>query len=469
MAVSLQRHPVPFARRAHRIAALGALTALAAAAGCASARPAPGAPAPVRAAPPPADAAPSAAVAAVSRDSARVTATPRRPAAATVTARPAPDATAPASARSAGRRASGGPLPTARVSARNDTLIVRTLRAPVRVCAGGDVTLGTNLDREWSRAASRRMRTAFGQGDDPASLLAPLSPLVRGSDVLLLNVESAVGEGATPSKCGPRSTNCFAFRSPAAAAPALRALTDAVVVGNIANNHARDAGTAGVDSTVAVLTRAGVLVTGADTLATPVVTPAGDTIGILGFYTSSDTPDARDTAVVRRHVARAAARYPVVVATMHLGAEGVGAQRTLDQEELFLRIDRGNPVAFADAAVRGGAALVIGHGPHVLRGMEWRPGGALIAYSMGNLLTYGPFVLREPLNRGALLCSTIGPDGRVRSATLRPTLQRAVGLVREDPSRRAAALVDSLSRLDFPVTGVTVGRDGVIRPHGAAP
>ena len=51
------------------------------------------------------------------------------------------------------------------------------------------------------------------------------------------------GEGPFMRKCGPGSTSCFAFRSPLEAAPALRALaTHASVVGNIANNHARDAG-----------------------------------------------------------------------------------------------------------------------------------------------------------------------------------------------------------------------------------
>ena len=36
----------------------------------------------------------------------------------------------------------------------------------------------------------------------------------------------------------------------------------------------------------------------------------------------------------------------------------------------------------------GGATLVLGHGPHVLRAIEWR-GNRLVAYSLGNLLTYG--------------------------------------------------------------------------------
>ena len=364
--------------------------------------------------------------------------------------------------------AARAPRVRARPSARNDTLPVRALRAPVRVCAGGDVTLGTNLDTAWARRAAKRMRTEYFRDDAPATLLAPLRPLVSSGDIVLLNVESAIGAGRAPSKCGRRSTNCYAFRSPPSSAAALRAVAPTrTVVGNVANNHARDAGALGHDSTVAALTRAGVYVTGADTLATPVPTPAGDTIGVLGFHTSDETPDARDTAAVYRHVARAAERYPVVIATMHLGAEGRDAQRTTDATEMFLgTIDRGNPVAFADAAVRGGASLVVGHGPHVMRAMEWRDRGALIAYSLGNLLTYGPFTLKEPLNRGAVLCATIDASGRVASANVESTVQSAPGVLGPDQSARAAVIADSLARLDFPATGARLGPGGELRPRG---
>jgi poly-gamma-glutamate capsule biosynthesis protein CapA/YwtB (metallophosphatase superfamily) len=47
--------------------------------------------------------------------------------------------------------------------------------------------------------------------------------------------------------------------------------------------------------------------------------------------------------------------------------------------------NRGNVVAFARAVVRAGADLVVGHGPHVLRGVEWYR-GRLIASSLGNFL-----------------------------------------------------------------------------------
>jgi hypothetical protein len=355
-----------------------------------------------------------------------------------------------------------------RPTSRHDTLMPRPVNGPVRVCAGGDVTLGTNLDTAWANRASKHMREVLRRSDAPASLIAPLRPLFSGADIAIVNVESAIGEGPSPSKCGPNSTNCFAFRAPLASARAIRSLAPrAQVVGNLANNHARDAGSAGQDSTVAALRRAGVLVSGDDTLPTLVPTRAGDTVAVLGFYTSNETPDARDTAEVRRLVARAADQYPIVIVTMHLGAEGRRAQHTTDSTELFLGIDRGNPVAFAEAAVRGGATLVIGHGPHVLRAVEWRPRGALVAYSLGNLLTYGPFVLREPLNRGAVLCATVDTSGRVASATLAPTMQRAAGVVVRDRSRRAFTLVNALGRSDFPESAAHVSARGTLSP--AAP
>ena len=298
----------------------------------------------------------------------------------------------------------------------------------------------------------------------PDDLIAPLRPLFADADVVLINVEGAIGAGDAPRKCPKKAQNCFAFRQPVATAHALRSLADsAVIVGNVANNHARDAGDDGFLVSLSHLARAGVVVTGADTLATPVITRRGDTIAVLGFYTSSDSPDARDLDAVRRHVRRAVDRWGTVVVTMHLGAEGPTAQRTRDSTELFLgTIDRGNPVAFANAALESGATMVIGHGPHVLRAAEWRD-DRLVLYSLGNLLTYGPFRLVEPMNRGTVACAEIDSARHVRAAWLRPTMQLAPGVLRVDTTARATALVDSLSAIDFPTTGVLVGVDGVLR------
>ena len=335
--------------------------------------------------------------------------------------------------------------------------------AGVRVCAGGDVTLGTNLDTTWTKQMSEWLRRPVPALPNPNAALRPLQPLVRDADIVLVNIEGAIGSGPVEKpKCEPGASGCFALRQPPAAAAALRRLSPrGQVVGNLANNHARDAGERGYERTVALLEHARVHVTGADTLATPVVTRGGDTVAFLGFSTSTG-PDPRDLAAVRRHVARAAARYPLLVVTMHLGAEGRSAQRTRDTMEVYFEERRGNPVAFAHAAADAGAKLVVGHGPHVVRALEWR-NESLIAYSLGNLVTYGPFSLREPLNRGAILCAELDPKRGVVHAHLRPTKQRAPGRVSSDRSSRAVILADSLARLDFPDSGAVLLTEAVVR------
>ena len=330
----------------------------------------------------------------------------------------------------------------------------------VRICAGGDVMLGSNLDTAWARAV--RPLGAASLLPSPDSLLAPLRPLVADADVVLVNVEGAIGSGDAPRKCRPGSTRCYAFRQDPQAARALRRLApEAQVAGNVANNHAMDTGASGFSETLTHLRDAGVHVVGGDTVPALVPLPDGDTLALLGFSVFSAGPDARDVAAVSRLVQRAAARYPRVVVSLHVGAEGTGAQRTADITERFAGEDRGNPVRIAHTAVEAGAGLVIGHGPHVLRAVELR-GDALVSYSLGNLLTYGPFSRVPPLDRGAILCAVMDPRGRVVFADLRATRQVRPGRAFPDPDQAAFRLIDSLGRLDFPVTGARVSA-GLLR------
>jgi Bacterial capsule synthesis protein PGA_cap len=333
----------------------------------------------------------------------------------------------------------------------------------VRFCAGGDVSLGTNLDTTWARNrfdGDQRVRAL----PDPRELLAPLKPLLSDANIILLNVEGAIGSGQAPRKCDRRSSLCFALRQPPGAAAALRSVNDsAIVVGNVANNHAHDAGDAGLLETRRRLAQAGVLVTGADTLATPVPLAEGDTIGFLGFSPWT-IAGLSDLDAVRRHISRAVEQYGRVIVTMHIGAEGATARHTPDKTERFAGENRGNSVAFARTAVQAGASLVIGSGPHVLRAIEWN-GHALIAHSLGNLVTYGPFNHSGYNDHGALLCATLGSDGAVRDASLRSTVQRSPGFVQADTANLGARDVAELSKQDFPRTGAEISPSGEIKPR----
>ena len=56
------------------------------------------------------------------------------------------------------------------------------------------MTLGTNLDTGWAGSASRKYGMRVDPFPAPDSLLAPLRPLLADADVVLLNVEGAIGE-----------------------------------------------------------------------------------------------------------------------------------------------------------------------------------------------------------------------------------------------------------------------------------
>ena len=329
----------------------------------------------------------------------------------------------------------------------------------VRVCAGGDVTLGVNADT----VVKHGHRIVPALWPEPAALLAPVAPLFTDADLVLLNVEGAIGDGP-PTKCGAGAKHCFGLRMPASAAAALRGVNEsAVVVGNVANNHAHDAGADGFDETLRRLTDAGVRVTGADSEPTIVVTARGDTVAVLGFA-ASPPMDVRDLDLVRRLVARAVAITPRVIVTMHLGAEGPQAQRTRDSSEHFVGEERGDPVAFARTAVESGAMLVIGHGPHVVRGVQWM-GDALVFYSLGNLISAGPFAMHPPNDRGLVVCADMNAGGRIARAFLRPTRQRGAGNAMPDLSARAIVLADSLSTIDFRGARLRVRVEGeIVRP-----
>lgn len=325
----------------------------------------------------------------------------------------------------------------------------------VRVCAGGDVTLGSNV------GASAKSRAGADGLIPPDALLAPLRPLLAGSDLVLLNVEGAIGEGSIAAKCRPGSKLCYQLRQPTATAAALvRAARPAIFVGNVANNHSHDAGGAGFLSTLRLLESVQAFVTGADTLATAVEVAPGDTIGVLGF-SAWTIAGVTDLAAVRRHVARAVARYHRVIVTMHLGAEGQAARHARDVKEVFAGEQRGNPVQFARTAAEAGASMVIGHGPHVLRAVRFE-GRALVAYSLGNLLTYGPFNVNGPNGRAVVLCATLKGDGSVRDARAIATQQRAAGMLSADSTGGALRDLQDLLIDDFPRDTIMVSRDGTI-------
>ena len=276
-------------------------------------------------------------------------------------------------------------------------------------------------------------------------------------DVVLGNLEGTLTE-VDRSKCGARSRNCDAFRTPPSYGRWLKRAGFTVL--NLANNHAFDFGARGLEETVRTLDRQGLLHTGRPGQIT--IQRVGDvTVALLGFASYPWAQRLTDIPAARRLVRRAGERADLVVVTFHGGAEGASKQRVLRRTEWFLGENRGHLVRFAHAVVDAGADLVVGHGPHVLRGMEWYR-GRLIAYSLGNFAGYKVLALGGPLSVGGILRLTLRADGRFESGILVPTRLDRAGVPRLDADERAHGLVRRLSRLDFGGRGVTVAPSGVL-------
>jgi poly-gamma-glutamate capsule biosynthesis protein CapA/YwtB (metallophosphatase superfamily) len=231
---------------------------------------------------------------------------------------------------------------------------------------------------------------------------------------------------------------------------------------NLANNHALDYGTVGQDDTVAAVRRAGMLTTGRPgEIAYAKV--RGTRVALLGFAPYPWAQSLLDLPAAQALVRKADRWADIVVVTMHAGAEGADHQHVRPGMERFLGESRGNAVAFAHAVVRAGADLVVGSGPHVLRGMEWYR-GRLIAYSLGNFVGYQTLNTSGVSGVTGVLRLTLRRDGSWSAGELVPVTIAEDGIPRPDPDATGPKLVRGLSREDFGSRAMQVSRSGALRP-----
>lgn len=343
---------------------------------------------------------------------------------------------------------------------------------PVRLAFTGDINLGT---------------TTLPDGLPPEAgrtLLAAVDSLLDG-DLVVGNFEGALADSGAPEKCdrmaleaerrararGRRWTRsdraamrCYAFATPSVLAGRLPEAGFTHL--NLANNHANDMGPAGRELTVRVFDSLGVRTYGplgriaVDTLR------RGDSltvVGLIGFTTYPFAYDLLDFERTRAVVDSMRRLVDVLVVTFHGGGEGVGAGTTPDSMEYLGREPRGDLRRWARTAVEAGADAVVGHGPHVLRGVEFHRGRP-IAYSLGNFLTYRGFNLSGPLGVTGVLQLELAPGEGLRRGRMVPMLQRPGEGPAPDPGGGALDLIRQLSEEDFPGTAARVTEDGAILP-----
>ena len=255
-----------------------------------------------------------------------------------------------------------------------------TTRRAVRLGSGRSVTLAFAGDVHFESPIRERLEAA------PASVLAPMAPVLRRADVAMVNLETAVTERGEPAD------KEFVFRAPATAFEALRA--GGVDVATVANNHGMDYGPVGLRDTLVAAKRSRVPVVGAgwnDTQAyAPYrVTVKGQRIAIIGATQVLDDhlirawsagpgklglASAKNVPRLVRAVREARATSDTVVVYLHWGLE-LSSCPTAQQRSL------------ADRLAAAGADVVVGSHAHVLLGAG-RKRGMLVAYGLGNFVFY---------------------------------------------------------------------------------
>ena len=289
--------------------------------------------------------------------------------------------------------------------------------------------------------------------------LAPIAGTLRSTDLTLGNLEGTLSVGGT-SKCGTTGTattgTCFAFQAPPSTAVGLRRLGFDLV--NQANNHAQDFGAGGHAQTAAALKHAGVAWTG-DPGQITYLSSHGVRVAFLGFAPYANTSDLLDIPRAKAMVRTAARHAAIVVVIIHAGAEGADQLHTPIGTQYFLGENRGNARLFAHSVISAGASVVLGSGPHVIRGVQ-DDRGHLIAYSLGNFIGYHTLSGGGVLNDSGIIRVTLSAaTGRATAARWIPVTLDA-GLPRRTRGDGDAPLVAQLSREDFPRSHFDIRSDG---------
>jgi poly-gamma-glutamate capsule biosynthesis protein CapA/YwtB (metallophosphatase superfamily) len=283
------------------------------------------------------------------------------------------------------------------------------------------------------------------------------------SDLVMGNLEQPLTGDTGTSKCGsPKSPNCFAFRSPPSYAEHLK--DGGFQLLNTANNHAKDYGTQGYKNTIEALEKAGLEHTGAEDQIT-VVDVKGVKVAVLGFSSYAGANPLNDLDAAAAVVEKATGEADLVVVQVHMGAEGSDKNHVKPGTENFFGENRGDPMKFSRTVIDAGADLVVGHGPHVLRGMEFYK-GKLIAYSLGNFAGGGRTLSRNGvLKYGGVLHVSLTKEGEYVGGKFVSTYMNDNGVpTRDKANERGRKLIADLSEADFDDTGAVVGTDGSIKP-----
>ncbi len=321
-------------------------------------------------------------------------------------------------------------------------------KVDIRIVAVGDIMLGTNFPDD------RRAP------DDGISLLKAMTPVLKDADITFGNLEGVLLEGGEAAKKCKKPTSCYVFRSPPYYAKYLK--TAGFDVLSLANNHARDFGEEGRTASMQALDVVGLHHTGrVDDIAQWQV--KGITVTWIAYAPFGGSYDLLDIPLAEKQIKELAKKSDLVFVSIHAGAEGKEVSHVPFKNEMFYGEDRGDVVKFSRAVIDAGADLVIGHGPHVPRAMELYK-NRLIAYSLGNFLTYQGIRITGDNGVAPVLSVTLSSDGEFKQGQIISARQYRPQGTLLDETHTAARIIQELTQSDFPDTPLNFSKNGLITP-----
>ena len=319
----------------------------------------------------------------------------------------------------------------------------------ISIAAVGDMMIGTDYPQNHL------------PDDDGISFLSDVSPFLSSADLTFGNLEGVLVDGGEPGKKCSNPNACYLFRSPTRYVYHYRAAGFDVL--SLANNHARDFGEEGRSSSMQAIAGAGMHHSGrVDDFASLDVN--GVSVALLAYAVTKNSNMMLDYELAFETVAS----HDIVVVSFHGGAEGADVTHIPFADEEYFGEPRGDVVWFARGAVDAGADLVIGHGPHVVRGME-RYKDRLIAYSLGNFATYYGISVAGIKGVAPILTTTLDGDGAFVEGEIVSTIQLRPAGPSVDTKNRALNLIRGLSIEDFGEPGLEFLPDGRILPAPRPP
>ena len=310
----------------------------------------------------------------------------------------------------------------------------------------GDIMMGTTFPS--------RMLPA----NDGADIFKDVKHVLTRTDLTLGNLEGTLCDGGTSTKgTGP---NAYSFRTPTSYGHLLKEAGFDYL--SMANNHANDFGTVGIESTERVLRQQGILFSGiAGRVESAVIERKGLKIGLCAFGHNSYTLKHTDLSVVGRIVDDLVKRCDLVIVSFHGGAEGRTKSHLPQGAETFLGENRGSLRQLAHFCIDHGADVVYGHGPHVVRGMEVYK-GRFIAYSLGNFCTTYNVSLTGISGYAPIAEIKVDRQGRFLKGQIHSFIQQRGAGPRTDKSGSVARQIKTLSEQDLPASEAVISSEGAI-------